>query len=285
MAQLPGPGETYLDHVAHFVGDIDAAASALAACGFRLTPFTVQTNRDGGATVPSGTGNRCAMLRSGYVELLTATGESPLSAHLRERLAHHTGLHLAAFSTEDAAAEHRRLGAAGFATLPLVDMRRPVGDDVARFTIARIAHGSMAEGRTQFLTHHTERLVWPADMLDHPNGAVALAALWVAADDPAEPAARFARFTGRAAEGAGDCLSIRLDRGAIQVATPQYLAGLGIVPGGPPPCFAATTVAVADLARLRGCLDRGGIAYRATASGIAATLPPALGDTMLFRAA
>jgi hypothetical protein len=289
MAQLPGPGETYLDHVAHFVGDIAAAAAALSACGFRLTPFTAQTNREGGATVPSGTGNRCAMLRSGYLELLTATAETPLAQQLRERLAHHTGLHLAAFSTADAAAEHRRLAAAGFRTLPLVDMRRPVGDDFARFTIARIAHGGMPEGRTQFLTHHSERLVWPADMLDHPNGAVALAALWVAADDPAEAAARFARFTGRAAEGGGDCVAIRLDRGALRIATPRHLAGLGIVPGGALPCFAATTVAVADLARLRDCLQRGGIAHRPVrldgAEAVAATLPPTLGDAILFRAA
>jgi len=34
----------------------DAAADALERCGFRLTRFTVQTNREGGATVPSGTG-------------------------------------------------------------------------------------------------------------------------------------------------------------------------------------------------------------------------------------
>ena len=49
--------------------------------------------------------------------------------------------------------------------LPLVNMRRPVatddGEEEARFTIARIAPGSMPEGRMQFLTHYTEHLVWP----------------------------------------------------------------------------------------------------------------------------
>src|SRR5436189_163043 len=83
----------------------------------------------------------------------------------------------AAFSSADAAAEHRRLAETGFATLPLVDMRRPVatdsGSEDARFTIARIAHGSMPEGRVQFLTHHTEPLVWRDGLLDHPNGAQA----------------------------------------------------------------------------------------------------------------
>src|SRR5256885_4933581 len=70
--QLPPPGTVFLDHVAHFVPEMEAAAAALERCGFRLTPFTAQTNRVDGRPVPAGTGNRCAMLRQGYVEILTA---------------------------------------------------------------------------------------------------------------------------------------------------------------------------------------------------------------------
>src|SRR5438105_7122557 len=166
--QLPPPGAVFLDHVAHFVPEMDAAAAALERCGFRLTPFTAQTNRVDGQPVPAGTGNRCAMLRQGYVEILTAVatpgGNTVLARQLRERIADHVGLHLAAFSSADTAAEHRRLAVAGFPTVPLVELRRPVtteaGTDDARFTIARIAHGSMPEGRVQLLTHHTEPLVW-----------------------------------------------------------------------------------------------------------------------------
>ena len=68
------------------------------------------------------------MLRRGYVEILAATADTPLAQQLREQLARHVGLHLAAFGSADAAAEHRRLAAAGFPVLPLVDMRRPVAD-------------------------------------------------------------------------------------------------------------------------------------------------------------
>src|SRR6266436_1351388 len=185
--QLPPPGAVFLDHVAHFVPAMDTAGAALERCGFRLTPFTAQANRVEGAAVPTGTGNRCAMLRQGYLEVLTATptGDTDLAQQLRERIADHVGLHLAAFSSADTAAEHRRLDAAGFPTLPLVDMRRPVMTEArsadARFTIARVAPGSMAEGRVQFLTHHTERLVWHRGFLDHSNGAQALTGLWIAA--------------------------------------------------------------------------------------------------------
>jgi hypothetical protein len=292
--QLPPPGEVFLDHVAHFVPNMHDAAVALERCGFRLTPFTVQTNRVDGQPVPAGTGNRCAMLRQGYVEILTATADTELARQLRERIADHVGLHLAAFSSADAAAEHRRLATAGFTTLPLVDMRRPVatedGSEDARFTIARIAHGSMPEGRVQFLTHHTERLVWRDGFLDHPNGARTLTGLWIAADDPREPAERFARFTGREPRHADEIATIGLDRGAIHIASPRYLNdAFGITPAGTLPCFVMADIAVANLGIIETYLARADIDHRSVhfegRDAIAARLPAALGSAMLFHAA
>jgi hypothetical protein len=285
--QLPMPGAVFLDHVAHFVPAMDAAASALERCGFRLTPFTAQTNRVDRRPVPAGTGNRCAMLRQGYVEILTATADTDLARQLRERVGDHVGLHLAAFSSADASAEHRRLTEAGFATLPLVDMRRPVqteaGSEDARFTIARVAPGSMPEGRVQFLTHHTERLVWRDGFLDHPNGARALTGLWIAAEDPAEPAGRFARFTGR------DITTVALDRGAVHIARPSYLRdALGINPAGTLPCCVAAQIAVASLAAVETHLAGAGFDPRRVrlveGNAVAAVLPAALGGSMLFHA-
>ena len=84
-SQLPPPGSVFLDHAAHFVPAMDMAAAALERCGFRLTPFTAQANRVDGAVVPTGTGNRCVMLRRGYVEVLTAiptvAGDTDLAYH------------------------------------------------------------------------------------------------------------------------------------------------------------------------------------------------------------
>jgi len=284
--QLPGPGEIFLDHTAFFVPEMDGAAAALESCGFRLTPFTIQTNRVGDKTVPSGTGNRCAMFREGYVELLAATSDTPLAAQLRERIADHPGLHLAAFSAADAAAEHRRLGEAGFPTLPLVDMRRPVGDNFARFSIARIAHGTMPEGRAQFLTHHTEPLVWLPDMLDHPNGAEALTALWIAAADPAEVAARYARFTGQPAFPNGPMTTIDLTRGRLIVMQPDFLRHTyGIEPAGKLPCFVAASVRVPSLATVKRYLDAAAITHCFCHRVLVADLPAALGDALVFHTA
>ena len=288
-AQLPEAGAVFLDHIAHFVPAMDAAAAALQQCGFRPTPFTAQTNLVDGKRVPAGTGNRCVMFRHGYIEILAATGDTPLARQLNERLLRHVGLHLAAFSSADAAAEHRRLATAGFPVLPLVDMRRPVatdaGEEEARFTIARISPGPMPEGRVQFLTHHTENLVWQETYLDHPNGAQALTAIYIAAADPSEPAERFVRFTGRPAKHDG-VLTIALERGALHFATPEFLAGeIGITPGPPPPYIAGCEIEVASLIRLRRHLDAAGLSHRVITNGTALSLPPSVGGTIVFRAA
>jgi hypothetical protein len=167
-------------------------------------------------------------------------------------------------------------------------MRRPVaaenGEDWARFTIARIAPGMMPEGRMQFLTHHTEELVWREPYLDHPNSAFALGAVWIAARDPAEPAQRFARLTGRPIRREGEVTSIALDRGAVRIATPEFLRHqFGIEPGPPLPYLAASEVEITDLARLRRHLDASQQAQRAISDGIAVQLPGPIGGTIMFR--
>ncbi len=46
--RLPAGDEIFLDHVAHFVADADAAARALAQAGFTTTPQSIQVNPDRG---------------------------------------------------------------------------------------------------------------------------------------------------------------------------------------------------------------------------------------------
>src|SRR6185503_979744 len=77
--QLPQGEEIFLDHVGHFVPDPQAASRALARAGFAPTPVSVQVDPAG---APTGTGNVCAMLTRGYVEVLFKTAATPLAAEL-----------------------------------------------------------------------------------------------------------------------------------------------------------------------------------------------------------
>lgn len=228
VRQVPGRGEVFLDHVAHFVPDLDAAALALRSAGFALTPPTRQRNRSADGLVPSGTSNCCAMLREGYLEFLAATDDTPLARQLVAALERRVGLHLVAFATDDAGSAHAVLERHGFGPHEPVHLTRPVQSadgtvNEARFTVLRVPPEAMPEGRIQLLRHHTPELVWDESRLDHDNGIVSLAGTLLCVDDPEEAAARFARFTSRRTERRDDRRVVSLDRGTLAFIAPEAL--------------------------------------------------------------
>ena len=282
-----------LDHVGLFVPDIGAAALALEPMGFAATPLTPQQTAGGPGEppAPAGTSNRCIMLAGGYIEVLTATGDTPVARQLRAALARYTGLHLIAFGTADAAAEHRRLKKAGYEPLPLVPLERPVatdgGEGVARFSVVRVPPGTMAEGRIQFVQQRTPELVWQPRFLAHRNRAAALVDVLVCVEDPGEAVQRYARFAGRPAAGvAPRRWRLVTDRGRVSFMDPTALAAA--LPGVAAPALpfiAAVVLASGDLDITRAVLAAGGVAHRDAAPGIVQVEPPpALGVTVVFSA-
>src|SRR3990167_61058 len=114
--QRPPAGSLFLDHVSHFVRDLDAAGALLETLGFAVTPLSVQVTQYG----PAGTSNRCVMLAGGYVEILTPTADTPNAARMRKSMRRYRGVHLVCFGTPAAEEEHARLDRHGFAPQPLV---------------------------------------------------------------------------------------------------------------------------------------------------------------------
>ena len=220
-AQIPAAGELVLDHVAHFVPHVDAASEALEKLGFTLTPFSEQSQRvePGGPLVPAGSGNRCVMLREGYLEFLTPTGDTPIADQLRTAIKRYTGVHLVAFGSAAPDADHARLVRAGFGPLPPVALQRQIGtatgEGTARFTVVRVPPGTMPEGRIQFCQQHTPELLWQPRWLDHHNRATALAGVILRVADAREAAQRFARYTGLLAQLSGSVWRIGTARGYL----------------------------------------------------------------------
>jgi hypothetical protein len=282
--RLPLNDEIFLDHIAHFVSDPHRASQALARAGFAPTPVSVQVHPDpaGGPPQPTGTGNVTCMLDRGYVEILFKTADTPLSRELDAAIARYPGVHLAAFAVTDAAAMHARLGQAGFRTRPLVNMQRPVGtatgDDVAAFSVVRLAPGEMPEGRIQALTHHTEHTVWQARWLSHPNGARGLIDVVIAETDVDEAAARFQRFLGRDPQASRFGPAFCLDRGRVQLVPAAALEQLFprlAIPGLP--FMAGYGVAVGSLDQAVASLHAGRIAFERQGSYVVAPFPDELG--------
>ncbi len=160
MPQTAEPGSLVLDHVAHFVPDLDAAARTLEALGFVVTPTSEQSTQDG----PAGTANRCVMLGEGYLEFLSPIADTPHARRTREAMARYPGVHILALGTPAAAEERARLERHGFAPLPQVDLERDVELEGqtrrARFGVVRVPPETMPEGRVQFVEHRTPECVW-----------------------------------------------------------------------------------------------------------------------------
>lgn len=286
--QLPAGEQIFLDHVGHFVRDVDAASCALARAGFTSTPVSIQTQpAAAGASGPTGTGNVTAMLQRGYIELLFKTADTPLGREFEAALTRHPGLHLAALAVADAAKARDRLATDGFRVRPLVRMQRQVatatGTQMAAFTVARVEPDVMPEGRIQMLTHHSEDIVWQRRWLSHRNGAIALSDLVIAVTDVDEAAQRFTRFSGRPAMPTSYGAMLALDRGSILLVTHDALTELlPEVAPSPLPFIAGYAVRVRSLAEMEAIVDRADLDWRAFEGGLVVSFPLALGEGAWF---
>jgi hypothetical protein len=268
--QRPPPGELCLDHISHFVPDLDKAAALLGRLGFVVTPVSVQRTQEG----PAGTSNRCVMLAEGYLEFLTPTMDTPNAARMRKSMRRYRGVHLVCLGTPTADEEHFRLAQHGFAPQPIVRLSRKVeGGATVKFNVVRAAPGKMPEGRIQYVEQLTPQVIWRAEHLKHRNGIIGLAAAYVVAADPVRAAARWARFMGGLPRREGGLVSLESDRGKVLIGTrAQMKALLGAAPSSP---------GIAGYAL--ACRNPRAFARRCRREGLqvnrhlAVTLPPALG--------
>jgi len=288
--QVPGPGGISLDHVAHWVPDIEPASRRMEQLGFTLTPYSSQRlpPKPGEPPAPAGTGNRCVMLGEGYIEILAVEpgAETPNAQALRQGMARYVGLHIVCFGEHDPALVVDRLRQNGFEPPPAVALSRrigtPDGDGLARFSVVRAAPGGMAEGRIQYCIHHTPELLWQERWVNHANGAVGLASVIIVVSDLDEAVARYERFLGRKPERRPDQTAVfRLDRGVAMLGGPNTpRAG-----NAPLPFVAAYGVRVRDLAETARHLDRAGVTADKSVDGVISVEGgPGLGGTIVFHA-
>jgi Glyoxalase-like domain len=268
--QRPPPGQLFLDHVSHFVPDLEKAGALLEQLGFVVTRISAQVTQDG----PAGTSNRCVMLADGYIEMLSPTADTSNARRLKKSMRRYRGVHLACFGTPTAEEEHFRLRNHGFAPPPIVNLERKVENGMkARFSVVRAAPGKMPEGRVQYVEHIAPRAIWRPAHLRHRNGVLGLAAAYVVAANPVRAAARWARFIAGIPRREGKLISLETDRGKVLFGTrAQMKALLGAAPPAPGIAGYALT-----------CRDAQAFARRCGKSGLkvnrhlAVVLPPALG--------
>ncbi|HYH38840.1 MAG TPA: VOC family protein [Azospirillum sp.] len=244
-----------IDHLVIAVRDLDRAREAYAKLGFTLTARGRHTELK--------SANHTIMFADDYVELLAIEEPNPATAAWSEFLKTREGLAAAALKTADARAAQAELAAAGLSGGEAVDFGRPVdlpeGRRDARFTITQVAPAATPGGRMFLCQHHTRDVVWRPEYLTHENGATALAALIVAADDPEAVAGPYATLFGTHVEPRGAIRVVQTGAAPIVVAPPAALTHLWAddpVLSAPRPCLAGFAVKVKDFYAAQQVLQR-----------------------------
>ena len=251
-----------IDHVVVDVQDRMAeAARRYAALGFGLTEPSRHS---------LGSLNRLAVFAPDYLELLSP-GEpgGPARADLA---GFPIGLNGLVFAIEGAEARHWELRDKGLPAEPVQSFSRPVAvngrREEARFRVVRLEKRAVFDGRVYFCEHLTPELVWRPEWQDHPNGALALARVAIAARQPARLAGVFERLFGSGAAEAGPEGGRVLRAGTVRVemAAREALAReLGDAlpdPAGRADHMALLGIRVRSLARVEALLREGGVRHR-----------------------
>jgi len=178
-----------LDHVVINVRDqLDVGLDTYRRLGFTMTPRGYHT---------LGSMNHLAIFGTDYLELIAS---APGDTRRTDIVSAPIGLNGLVFGTEDSAAVHAALHAAGVPVEPPLAFSRPVelanGARDAAFRTVRITAGVVPAGRIYFCHHFNRDLVWRDEWRHHANGAVGVARAVIAARDPSILGGLFTRMFG-----------------------------------------------------------------------------------------
>jgi catechol 2,3-dioxygenase-like lactoylglutathione lyase family enzyme len=264
MAPVSSGPLTGIDHTLIGVRDLEAARETWRRLGFTVTPR--------GRHIGWGTGNYCIMFKDDYVELLGIVDPAQflnrLDVVLETRGEGFLGLAFAAASSAEVHA------AFPDSTQPPKDLGRllelPEGDVTPRFSLVHFNSDATPGLATFSCTHLTPEMLRRLEWLDHPNGALGLEGVTVAADDPAALAPAYASLFGSSALRSGQG---RLEVGAgahtLRFLSPERLSRRYPGLGGAP----VMTLVSRDLEATRAFFAGNGIPL-ASAAGARLVIPP-----------
>ena len=284
----------HIDHLVIAVRDLDAAGRLYENFGFQVGP----RNRH-----PWGTENRLVQFETSFLELITVGegAEIPpqrprafsFGAFVRDYLARREGLAMVVLSTADASADAGAFAEAGIGDFEPFRFarrgRRPDGAEVeVAFTLA-FAVDPQAPGAGFFTCEqHFPDNFWNAALQRHDNGAENISAVVMAAAAPDAHRPFLEGFAGTGATSpAGHDLSIALDRGRMDVLTPDDAAELygSVEIDAHDPVLVAFAVRVADAAVAARRLDAHAVPYQQIGSRLVVPASAALGVAIAFEPA
>lgn len=279
-----------INHVGMAVRDLADTVRQYEAMGFQLTPYSPHSAawKPGEPVQPQGSGNRCIMFASDYLEILASEDPARPAARIANFLRRHQGAHIICFNTEDPHRVERRLQRAGIATSGVIPLHReidtPDGMRTAKFARIQFAPEQSPEGYIQAAQHFTPQYIYQPRYIAHPNGCTSLHRTIVVTDAVEAFAEKYQRYCGLApVERAGGYdfhfpLGTQLTIIGVQQA-PALLPGT-LFP--PVPGIAAVSFRTGDLAAQRRRLSERGFAFSEANGCLVVPAEQASGVAVLF---
>jgi catechol 2,3-dioxygenase-like lactoylglutathione lyase family enzyme len=283
-----------LDHVVHVVRDLAAAAAVYERLGFQVGAENVH---------PWGTKNRLVQLPRFYIELLSIPEpEKPpppqhaysFGAFNREFLqACGEGLSFLVLQSSDPMAEKADFDQAGFGGFEVMDFARkgklPSGGETeVAFALAFARDPTSPHAGFFTCLQKTPERIWFPELQRHQNGASAIAAAVLTADNPTDHHIFLEAFTG-ARDVRASSLGLRIEtpRGEILVYDPRAFVDAfgGAAPKEEGLRLSALVFQVADLAATRKWLEASGLAPRDLHDRVMVGPSTALGAVIAFESA
>jgi hypothetical protein len=263
------PVKASLDHLGAIVNDLAAGAARWEKLGFLLTPVSRQRGKMPGRNDdgPWATANRCAILGEGYLELIGVVEPALFNPWLRF-VARFEGLHLLALRVSNADEAFAQLALRTNTLNEPVQRARNLDvagrEETMRFRNIFSRDEAYPEGRYIVLEHQTPEYLWQPRYQAHPNGALALEAALVCADDVNAQRKRLETVTGvepmqgsdgvlRFSPSGGGAIEL-FDAAAFERRYAWRPAAL--------PCFAGVQMRFADRARAASLMEDNGVPVR-----------------------
>lgn len=270
---MSGNGTLTLDHVALVSPDLSASKEDYEKLGFRLTGESSHKGKltPDGPVELWGSGNRCAMFRQGYFEILGVTDPNRPLDHFRALAEKFHGVQIVALGCERASDfyQSRKDRVQGLKEPVEIGRDVPSGEGTKQglFRIVRVEPEVFPEAEILFVEHATPDVLWQKSLLDHPNGVRALEGITICSDEPERTVERFQKLTLREPDESG--LRFLLDEGFVEIAGPDEIADRfedAVLPAVP--CIAAVTFRTSNLEETRGLLKENGITPHRAADGL-----------------
>lgn len=198
-----------VDHVVIDVRDrIDDAMAVYRSLGFSLTERSTHT---------LGSVNHLAVFESSYLELLGFGASGTPRPDIAQ---FPIGLNGLVFNTESADDLFCELKCRGLPVNPPQLFSRPVAlpqsVEQAQFQAVRMPDAA-SFGRVYFCQHLTPDLIWRRDWMNHPNAAIGLTKVSIAASFPSNSADIFRRLFGPESVVCGSSAACKLAAGAVTI--------------------------------------------------------------------